>query len=75
MNGLSGVVCLMDNVLVFGKNETEHDEHLEAVLKQIVLAEVMLNSSKCEFSKILLRHIVNQYGIQADLKDKEILNM
>jgi len=31
--GLSGVVCLMDNVLVFGKNQADHDEHLEAVLK------------------------------------------
>jgi len=25
LSGLSGVVCLMDDVLVFGKNQTEHD--------------------------------------------------
>ena len=27
LNGLSCVVCLMDDVLVFGKNQAEHDEH------------------------------------------------
>jgi len=30
-----GVVCLMDDVLVYGATQTEHDERLEAVLQTI----------------------------------------
>ena len=26
LSGLDGVLCLMDDVLVFGKDRTEHDE-------------------------------------------------
>ena len=79
LTGLSGVVCLMDGVLVFGKNQAEHDEHLEAVLKRLVSAGVTLNTNKCEFSKSELKflgHIVNQHGVQADLdKAKAILKI
>ena len=51
LNGLSGAVCLMDDVLVFGRDQAEYDEHLEAVLKQLVSASVTLNIKKCKFSK------------------------
>ena len=34
LSGLPGILCLMDNVVVFGKYQSEHDAHLEAVLKQ-----------------------------------------
>jgi len=67
--GLSGVVCLMDNVLVLGKNQAKYDEHLEAVLKRLVSAGVTLNTNKYEFSKSELKflgHFVNQHGVQAD---------
>ena len=79
LTGLSGVICLMDDVLVFGKNQVEHDEHLEAVLKRLVSAGVTLNTNKCEFSKSELKflgHIVNQHRVQADPdKTKAILMM
>ena len=35
LNGLEGVVCQMDDVLVFGHTTAEHDMRLMAVLKQI----------------------------------------
>ena len=34
LSGLPGILCLMDIVVVFGKYQSEHDAHLEAVLKQ-----------------------------------------
>ena len=62
LSGLSGVLCLMDDVLIFGKDQTEHDERLEKVLKRIDLQGSHLTLNKCEFSKSELKflgHIVN----------------
>ena len=33
LNDLDGVLCLIDDVLVYGKSQSEHDERLAAVLK------------------------------------------
>ena len=51
LTDLPGVVCQMDDILVFGKTQDEHDKHLKAVLKQIEEANVTLSLQKCEFSK------------------------
>jgi len=79
LSGFSGVVCLMDDVLVFGKNQTEHDENLHATLKRLSSAGVILNTNKCEISKPELKflgHIINEHGVQADPdKTKAILKM
>ena len=50
LSGLTGVVCMMDDVLVFGQTQQEHDLRLEAVLSKISKAGVTLNSDKCQFS-------------------------
>ena len=41
--GLEGVVCLMDDVLVFGKDKEEHNVRLTAVLQRIQEEGVTLN--------------------------------
>lgn len=69
LSGLSGVLCLMDDVLVFGRDKQEHNLRLTAVLKRIQEAGVTLNVSKCEFEKTQLKflgHVVDQDGIRAD---------
>ena len=48
---IDGVVCLMDDVLVHGRTQREHDERLDAVLKRIQEAGIMLNREKCSFSQ------------------------
>ena len=77
--GLPGVLCLMDDVLVFGKSQAEHDTHLEAVLKRMESAGVTLNPNKCEFSQSELKflgHIINNQGVKVDPeKTKAILDM
>ncbi len=40
----------MDDVLIWGATQTEHDERLWRVLSRLQEAGVMLND-KCEFSK------------------------
>ena len=49
--GAKGVVCMMDDILVFGENQKEHDDYLKEALKRIEMAGLTLNRDKCEFSK------------------------
>ena len=77
--GLSGVQCLMDDILIYGKDQTEHDTRLEAVLQRIESAGVTLNPTKCEFNKkslTFLGHVINAEGIHPDPeKTKAIRNL
>lgn len=69
LSGLDGVLCLMDDVLVFGKDKEEHDERLTQALKKITAAGVTLNPKKCEFGKEQLKslgHLIDREGIRAD---------
>lgn len=42
-----GVLCHMDNVLIFDCSKEEHDVQLEAALRKIQAAGVTLNPTKC----------------------------
>ena len=74
---LPGVVCQMDNIIIFGKNQEEHDQCLEAVLKCIEKANGTLNPPKCKFSKnklTFLGHVIDTGGIRADpTKTKKVI--
>ena len=50
LTGLEGVLCLIDDVFVFGKDQQEHDARLKAVLERLRSKGVTLNLDKCEFS-------------------------
>ena len=66
---LQGVVCQIDDMLVFGRTREEHDDQLLAVMRQLELAGVTLNLAKCEFAKDqvqFLGHLVSKAGVQAD---------
>ena len=66
LDGLPGVLCMIDDVLVHGKNQIEHDQKLRAVLDRLRTANVTLNKAKCEFSKDsvkFLNQIIDQSGI------------
>ena len=77
--GQEGVLCHIDDVIIFGKDKQEHDNRLHAALRKIQAAGVTLNSDKCEFHKSQLRflgHIINGEGISADpSKTSAILKM
>ena len=69
LEGLDGVFCLMDDVLIFGGDKAQHDEMLTTILKRLQAAGVTLNSEKCEFRKTqvkFLGHLIDPDSIQAD---------
>ena len=48
--GLQGNVSLIDDVLVHGRMQEEHDERLRVVLLRLQEAGLTLNKEKCIFS-------------------------
>lgn len=69
LEGLVGVECNIDDVLVYRRDQEEHDKRLEAVLMRLVEAGVTLNLAKCKFSTNrvkFLGHVVSSSGIKAD---------
>ena len=51
LEGLQGVLCVMDDILIFGTTRQEHDSQLQAALKCLSSAGITLNSRKYEFCK------------------------
>ena len=69
LQGLEGVVCLIDDILVHGKNQEEHDKHLNIALQKVAATGITLNPAKCEFSCKEIRflgQLVDSQGIRAD---------
>ena len=79
LSGLDGVVCMMDDILVYGCSQEEHNRRLIAALKQIERAGITLNKEKCKFSMTsitFLGHLVTATGICPDpQKVKAILEL
>ena len=50
LSGHEGFLCHMDDVLIFGKTQEEHDARLHSALQTIQKVGVTLNMEKCEFS-------------------------
>ncbi len=68
LEGLDGVICHMDDILIHGKDQAQHDERVRAVLHRIQDAGLTLND-KCEFNKEsikFLAHLIDGQGIHVD---------
>ena len=68
LEDLDGTICQMDDILVHGIDQSEHDRRLRAVLLRLQEAGLTLND-KCEFSKSSIRflaHIIDGSGLHAD---------
>ena len=66
LEGLEGVLCLVDDVLIFGSNRKDHNTCLDTVMQRLQNAGVILNPNKCAFLKDkvkFLGHVVNKNGI------------
>ena len=79
LSGLAGVVCHLDDILVIGLNQREHDDRLRAVLDRLVKCGLTLNVDKCAFSQSELPYlgqIIDGDGIRIDPgKVKAIVDM
>jgi hypothetical protein len=72
------VVVFIDDILIFYKNEEEHDEHLRLVLQKLREKQLYTKRNKCEFwlkEVSFLGHIISEGGIYVDpSKVKDVLS-
>ena len=63
------VVVFIDDILVYSKNEEEHEEHLRLVLQTLRENQLYAKLSKCEFwlkEVSFLGHVITDGGIAVD---------
>jgi hypothetical protein len=72
------VVVFIDDILIFSKNEEEHDKHLRMVLQKLRENQLYAKLNKCEFrlkEVTFLGHIISEGGISVDpSKVKDVLS-
>ena len=69
LEDLPGVLCVMDDIIIFGESSEEHDARVRAVFRRLEDNGVTLNFEMCEFAKssiTYLGHVVSADGIRAD---------
>jgi len=63
------VVVFINDILVYFKNEEEHEEHLRLVLQKLRENQLYVKFSKCEFwldEVSFLGHVITNGGIAVD---------
>nr|GEX02729.1 putative reverse transcriptase domain-containing protein [Tanacetum cinerariifolium] len=63
------VIVFIDDILIYSKDEKEHEEHLKAILGLLKKEELYAKFSKCEFwiPKVqFLGHVIESQGIHVD---------
>ena len=65
LEGLTGVTCLMDDILIHGSNQ-QHDERLIAVLEKLQKFHVTLKNVFSTSTVKFLGHVIDQEGTKPD---------
>ena len=76
---LEGVTCHVDDILIKGRNQAEHDQRLHNTLTRTSESVLTINPDKCMFSQTRLEYlgqITDKEGVKKDpAKVKAIVDM
>jgi hypothetical protein len=64
------IVVFIDDILIYSKDDAEHEKHLRLIMEKLREHKIYANFSKCEFwlNKVrFLGHIVSAEGVAVDL--------
>jgi hypothetical protein len=68
LDGMEGVLCLIDDIFIYERDQKEHDDKLHKCLQRAMEAHITLNE-KCEFSKTEIKlagHVISSAVIKPD---------
>ena len=72
------IMIFINDILIYSKNEEEHEEHLRLVLQKLKENQLYAKLSKCEFwldEVSFLGHVISNGGIAVDpRKVRDVLN-
>jgi hypothetical protein len=63
------IMVFIDDILVYSKNEKEHEQHLRVILQQICDHQLYVKFSKCAFwlkEVLFLGHVISARGIAVE---------
>nr|GEZ81356.1 putative reverse transcriptase domain-containing protein [Tanacetum cinerariifolium] len=63
------MIVFIDDILIYSKDEKEHEEHLKSILELLKKEELYAKFSKCEFwipKAQFLSHMIDSQGIHVD---------
>lgn len=72
LQGLDGVICYLDDILITGKDTNSHVDNLKRVLQRLEDCGLRLNKEKCAFfqnSITYLGHVIDAEGVRP-IKEK-----
>jgi beta-lactamase superfamily II metal-dependent hydrolase len=79
LQGIPGVCVYINDILVTGRDDQDHLEHLEEVLRRLKEAGMRLKSEKCEYlreSVEYLGHTIDREGLRtSDAKVQAIYRL
>ena len=68
LDGIEGTKAIMDDILVAGKDEEEHDRILENIIRRATEYNLGLNFDKCQLRKKRVNyvgHVISGQGLEA----------
>ena len=69
LEGLEGVQCVADDVILYGKDHDDHNRNLRILLSLCEEHGIRLNPDKCQFNVPEIKsfgHVVSASGLKAD---------
>ena len=66
LEGVEGTSCILDDMIITGKDDKEHLDNLEEVLKRLQANGLQANREKCEFFQTKITycgHKVDRHGL------------
>ena len=76
LQGLKGCRNISDDIIVFGKTKTEHNQNLEKVLARLSEHNLTLNKDKCKLAETQLQfmgHTLTNNGFEPDKRKIEAI--